>query len=556
MAQTYFTLSQEPAKLDALEGAEEIADSDDRRLAAMGYKQQMRRNFSLISVLALGFSLTNSWWAVSAAMVTGINSGGPVLFVYGTIGLFVAGLCIAVSLSELVSAYPNAAGQSYWVSQLAPPKYARLLSYITGWFVWAGSIFASASVSLTVGSACVGCYQLMHPDMQVVLPSSPETENAHPVRIIEKWHVFVAYQMINVFAFFFNTYGKILPAIATISLYTTLISFIVILITVPARAPTHQDAQFVFATFINNTGWSSSGIAFIVGLINPNWGFSCLDTVVHIAEECHRPERLIPMGIIGTVVIGFITSFTFSISMMYSISNFEDIVNTATSVPILELFYQALNHRGGAVALEALVIATGLGCQIACHTWQSRLCWSFARDKGTPFHGFLSQVNDTLGIPLRAHAVCCMIVAILGCLYLGSYTAIGSIISACIVLPYVSYCIPTALLLLKGRNNIRHGPFWLGKLGLVANVGLLCFTLFAIIMYSFPTVKPVNADSMNYVAAVYGIIIFIITVDWLIRGRREYRTGESDMLDGQSLRLAETRDPITGVKDLAGLSQP
>ena len=56
-------------------------------------------------------------------------------------------------------------------------------------------------------------------------------------------------------------------------------------------------------------------------------------------------------------------------------------------------------------------------------------------------------------------------------------------------------CIPTALLLLKGRDNIRHGPFWLGKVGLVSNIILLCFTLFAIIMYSFPTVMPVEADS-------------------------------------------------------------
>ncbi|KAJ9615322.1 choline transporter [Cladophialophora chaetospira] len=440
---------------------EKNADSDVLRLAEMGYNQEMKRNFSVVSVLALGFSLTNSWWAVSAAMVTGINSGGPVLFVYGIIGLFITGLCMAISLSELVSAYPNAAGQSYWVSQLAPPKYARILSYVTGWFVWAGSIFASASVSLTVGSACVGCYQLTHPDF-----------------VIQKWHVFVAYQMVNLFSCLFNCFGTLLPAIATLGFYTSLISFAVILITIPAKAPTHQHAEFVFATFINNTGWSSSGIAFIVGLINPNWGFSCLDTVVHIAEECHQPERLIPIGIIGTVVIGFVTSFTFSISMMYSISNFEDIVNTATYVPVLELFYQAVQHRAGAVALEALVIAT----------------------------------------------------------------AIGSIISACITLPYVSYCIPTALLLLKGRNNIRHGPFWLGKFGLVANIVLLAFTLFVIVMYSFPTVMPVQADNMNYVAAVYGIIIAIIIVDWFLRGRRQYRSHDLDTVDGYSLAMVGTAD--------------
>lgn len=28
---------------------------------------------------------------------------------------------------------------------------------------------------------------------------------------------------------------------------------------------------------------------------------------------------------------------------------------------------------------------------------------------------------------------------------------------------------------------------------------------------------------MNYISAVYGIVILIVTLDWFIRGRREYR---------------------------------
>lgn len=71
----------------------------------------------------------------------------------------------------------------------------------------------------------------------------------------------------NGFSAIFNCYGKVLPTVATVSLYTTLISFVVILITVPAEAPTHRGAHFVFNTFLNKTGWSQNGIAFIVGLI-------------------------------------------------------------------------------------------------------------------------------------------------------------------------------------------------------------------------------------------------------------------------------------------------
>ena len=147
--------------------ADADADADARKLEEMGYTQAMRRNFSVWSVLGVGFSLTNSWWAVSAAMMTGISSGGPVLLVYGTILLFFVSLAVAASLAELVSALPNAAGQSFWARELAPPKYAGFASYLAGWFAWTGSLFACASVALSVAYALVGCYMLAHPGLYV-----------------------------------------------------------------------------------------------------------------------------------------------------------------------------------------------------------------------------------------------------------------------------------------------------------------------------------------------------------------------------------------------------
>ena len=214
-----------------------------------------------------------------------------------------------------------------------------------------------------------------------------------------------------------------MPKIANATLYTSLISFFIILIVVPARAPTHQEARFVFANFVNNTGWEANGIAFIVGLINTNWSFACLDCATHLAEEVHRPEKMIPIAIMGTIGIGFVTSWFYSISMFFSMQDLEGLFGTLTGVPILELFYQALANKAGATVLEALIIATGIGCQIASHTWQSRLCWSFARDRGLPAGKFLSHVNPKLDVPVQAHFVSCFIVTVLGCLYLGSLTA-------------------------------------------------------------------------------------------------------------------------------------
>ncbi|KAL8949762.1 MAG: hypothetical protein Q9222_004161 [Ikaeria aurantiellina] len=147
-------------------------DLDALKLAEMGYKQDLRRNYSVLSLLGVGFSLTNSWWAISAALVTGISSGGPVLFMYGIILIALISICVGTSLSELASAYPSSVpqlmrlgGQIFWANELAPRRWAGLASYVTGYIAWAGSIFTSGAVALAVGAAGVGCWQLSHPDL-------------------------------------------------------------------------------------------------------------------------------------------------------------------------------------------------------------------------------------------------------------------------------------------------------------------------------------------------------------------------------------------------------
>jgi choline transport protein len=218
-----------------------------------------------------------------------------------------------------------------------------------------------------------------------------------------------------------------LPTVASVTLYTSLVSFFIILVAVPAAADEHKNAKFVFQTFINNTGWAEGGIAFIVGLVNTNWAFACLDCATHMAEEVPRPEKNIPIAIMGTVAIGFVTSWFYAISMFFSIVGpFQALVNTPTLVPILELFNRALKNKAGAIVLEVLIIATGFGCLVASHTWQSRLCWSFARDRGIPGHKYLSKVHPQLDVPIIAHSVSCFVVAAVGLLYLGSYTAFNS----------------------------------------------------------------------------------------------------------------------------------
>lgn len=85
--------------------------------------------------------------------------------IYGLILLFMISTCVGVSLSELASAMPNSGGQYYWTSRIAPRKFAPLLAFLTGAMNWAGAIFASSSVTLSLASSMVGLYALGHPGL-------------------------------------------------------------------------------------------------------------------------------------------------------------------------------------------------------------------------------------------------------------------------------------------------------------------------------------------------------------------------------------------------------
>ncbi|ODV79709.1 amino acid transporter [Suhomyces tanzawaensis NRRL Y-17324] len=459
---------------------------------------ELKRTFSTYSIISIGFGLTNSWFGISASLITGIQSGGPLLIVYGIIIIAFVSYCIGVTLSELSSAIPSAGGQYVWSRVLAPKKHSSFFAYLCGTLAWAGSIFTSASMALAIANELMGFWVLSHPSHEV-----------------KKWQLFVIYQLINLFLVLFNCYGKWLPYLGTAALYTSLTSYVIILITVlVCSRGNYNTADFVFTTFENNTGWGSAGIAFIVGLINPNWSFSCLDSACHLAEETEKPRTDIPKAIMGTVTIGFLTSFTYAIAMFFCIRNLEDIYNSGTGMPILDIYYQALGNKTGAICLGSLIFLTACGCTISCHTWQTRLCWSFARDNGLPFSKYLAIVDPKLGVPLNAHLFSSFWVAILGLLYLASDAAFNSMVVACITFLLLSYLVPTAALLYRGRNNIKHGPFWLGKIGLFCNIVTVFWAFFALVFFSFPSFMPVNAGNMNYASAVTAVYIIWALAYW------------------------------------------
>jgi choline transport protein len=109
-------------------------------------------------------------------------------------------------------------------------------------------------------------------------------------------------------------------------------SLLVLLITSLARtSPNFQPAELVWTNFLNESGWVDS-IAFLTGLVNPNYMYAGIDGAIHLAEECKNAAIIVPRALMSTIIIGFMTSFSFAIVMIYCTRDFEAVVSTPTGM--------------------------------------------------------------------------------------------------------------------------------------------------------------------------------------------------------------------------------
>ena len=87
--------------------------------------------------------------------------------IYGFLLMTIANVIIALSLCELVSAYPTSGGPYYWTGRLVGPKYGRYLSWCVGWFNTFSWIVVTASVCSLTASQLMGCVLIYNQDYEV-----------------------------------------------------------------------------------------------------------------------------------------------------------------------------------------------------------------------------------------------------------------------------------------------------------------------------------------------------------------------------------------------------
>ncbi|KAJ9626842.1 hypothetical protein H2204_009858 [Knufia peltigerae] len=389
---------------------------------------QMKKQFGTLATLGIAFAILNSWVAEAGSMLAPIALGGPVTIVWGCVAaaIFTTVLCLGVA--ELASAFPGAGGPYHYTYVLASEAHRKFLSFVVGWSNLIAWWFIISSAALFLASFVVGMAILTHPDY-----------------VAKAWQVWLVYVAIIVVATIIVIGGNdIMSFLTSMSLYWSLGCFFICFITAVAMhaGEPYRNASFVFGNFSNESGWSSSGTAFVVGWMLSTYNFLGIDAATHLSEEMPHPEIEVPRAMVGAIATGLVTAFLFLIALLFCITDINEIVTSPTGVPILAIFYQATGSKAAAIALTCLIFVSIMFSELAGILVAGRTAWAFARDNGLPFSKYFSELNETVKSPVRATLLSSFLAIAYGAIYIGSVVAFQSIVGSSIIMLFTTYGTP------------------------------------------------------------------------------------------------------------------
>lgn len=126
------------------------SDSDTLLLARIGYKQELRREFSKYSTISYAISILGVLGSVPATFGAPLASGGPATAVWCWFLGSCMAMCIGSSVAELVSAYPTAGGMYFVTKFVVPEEKVPVFSWVQGWCNLLGQTAGVSSVAYTV----------------------------------------------------------------------------------------------------------------------------------------------------------------------------------------------------------------------------------------------------------------------------------------------------------------------------------------------------------------------------------------------------------------------
>ncbi|KAJ5256605.1 hypothetical protein N7478_012709 [Penicillium angulare] len=236
--------------------------------AALGHKQELKRNFGLWSLTSLGVVIANSWASTGGTIVAALKNGGPMAVIYSLILVSIFYAAISASLAELASSMPSAGGVYYWSSVLSRNR-GRAAGFFTGYLNACAWLLSASSMSSMLGNEAVAMYLLKHPSTGW-----------------KSWQVFVVFQIVNWTCCAIVCFGnRFIPQLNRIALGLSMCGLLVTVVVLIVMPNEHATNSQVWTEYHNNTGGWSDGICFMTGLLNAAFAVGTPDCISHLSEE-------------------------------------------------------------------------------------------------------------------------------------------------------------------------------------------------------------------------------------------------------------------------------
>lgn len=482
---------------------------DEAELARMGYKQELKRDLTLLQNFGFSFSIISVITGIPSLFLFGLTTGGPAVMVWGWIVVAFFTILVGLAMAEICSAHPTSGGPYFWAAMISNPQGASFASWVTGWFNLLGQVAVTTGISF----ACANFVSTAATIGTNYKPNSHKTIGIYAAILIAQGTI--------------NTFGvRILKYLNNVSVWWHALGTTSLAIAILTAAPKHQSSKFVFQTFIDGTGvdgvgWSqraSPAYVAVIGILLAQYTLTGFDASAHMTEETHNAAMSGPIGIITAIGVSAILGWFLILSLLFSIQDYGTTVASPTGQPVTQIFLDTVGKKG-AIVLMVVVIGAMFLCGTFSVASNSRMMYAFSRDGAIPGSKFLHKVDRRWRSPIRTVWLACTLSFILGLPSLGSSVAFSAATSIATIGLYISYGIPIALRVIYADRFIR-GPFHLGRFSYPISIAAVLWIAFISIVFCLPELNPVNSQTLNYAPVAVGIVLTYALGFWAISARR------------------------------------
>ncbi|GAB7364984.1 hypothetical protein MBLNU230_g5767t1 [Neophaeotheca triangularis] len=483
-----------------------IDTTADAELARMGYKSELPRSLSMLSILGMSFAIMAVPFGLSTTMAYGLTCGTSVTILWGWVLLSLISLSIAASLAEICACYPTAGGVYYWSAMMSTREWAPLTSWITGWFNCVGNWTVTLSINFSGGQLILSAISLFNEDF-----------------VANEWQTVLMFWAVMLVCFLINCFGaRYLDLINKICIVWTAASVLIILITVLSMANSKRSGEWVFSNYDASASGYPSGFAFFVGLLQSAYTLTGYGLVAALSEEVQNPAREVPRAIVLSVAAAGVTGVVYLIPILFVMPDIPMLLNVASGQPIGTIFKEATGSAAGGFGLLFLILGILFFAGTGALTASSRCTFAFARDGAIPGSRWFGTTNERLGIPLWGLVLSTAIDCLLGLIYFGSPAAFNSFTGVATICLSCSYGLPILVSVIRKRQMVATSTFSLGKFGYAINIVCICWIALAIFLFCLPISLPVTAADMNYASVVFAGFAAISVSWYFIRGRKHF----------------------------------